>query len=432
MSLICIERGCKPLVKTKACGHKLYYRFKIRGHEFRKSTKTTDYKLAVERHNKAYVQHEAEVYEMEKHPERVKEREEARNKPLIPTFATYAALPRDGFEGGGFWLDYGNAQYAKHPRSREFFYYRLKALLKFEPLANCRLDAINWDLIKRFRSERVKTAGNNTTNQDVKALGLVLRIAFRDELIDRLPRLPGRKEGLPTEKRGLDISKEEEDRYFAAITERGFGDLRDLALLALDAGLEPGRVVVERLDWSHIHLEKTAKFPGGWVHDPFTKTVTRARDLAILTERLHQTLSERWIRMGRPKTGVVFRHREHLTRPVAYNTLYRQHESLWKGPRALEIRYFRPYDLRHTFGTRVDESGVDSRTFQQVMGWSSLALANTYSHRNRNRIALGVPVIRRHLAELGIIDGDERPVDIEDFVRRLLSSAAFQRFLEEG
>lgn len=437
MSLICETKGCKPFIKRSAkdtCGHKLSYRFVIRGYFFKENTGCVLYKDALERHNTAWVEKEKLVYEREHHPEREKEREEAAKKEPIPTLAAYVAPPREDFEGGAWWADYANAQYKTSENGRKFYYHRVKALLTFEPLADCRLDQIDRNLINRFRSHRVKVVCNNTTNQDVKVLGLVLRIAKEAGLISQLPELPNSKQLLPTEERGRAISKDEQNVYLQAITDRGFGDLRDLVLLALDAGCEPGKVVVSKLDWTHIHLQKTPKFRYGWLHDPFTKTKRRKRDLAIVTKRLHDALSERWLRVGCPKNGLVFRHPEHLQRAIAYNTLYHQHDRLWEGPQALQIEYFRPYDLRHTFSTRTGESGVDTRTHQVMMGWASPAMADRYQHGNLNRIALGGQQLHSYLVEHGFIEPDDTTLSTDEMLAQILSvlsGKTFQRSLKE-
>ena len=54
------------------------------------------------------------------------------------------------------------------------------------------------------------------------------------------------------------------------------------------------------------------------------------------------------------------------------------------------IPYFRLYDLRHTFLTRLGEEGVGEIELMHIAGWSSTRMASTYVHPSRRRLSRAI------------------------------------------
>lgn len=53
----------------------------------------------------------------------------------------------------------------------------------------------------------------------------------------------------------------------------------------------------------------------------------------------------------------------------------------------LDVPYFRLYDLRHTFLTRLGELGVSEVELMKIAGWFSTQMAANYVHPSKKRIA---------------------------------------------
>lgn len=57
-----------------------------------------------------------------------------------------------------------------------------------------------------------------------------------------------------------------------------------------------------------------------------------------------------------------------------------------------------PHTLRHTFATRLVETGMDLRTVQELGGWKTLALVQRYAHVSPGRMADAVEGLVRYSA----------------------------------
>ena len=423
MPLKCLKKaeGCPgpDHQKRTGCGHNLYAKFKevawsekesrFQSTPFRLCTFLTNYAAAEkwERDERARIVRETD--ERRRHPERAKERPAT----VIPTLAQFARPPKeDSDRGGEWWWRYASVEYAEHPKTLEFNRHRIQALLRFEKFAQAPLDQIDNKLMHEYVSERRGRFANCTINHDMKVLKKLLGWGYDWDYIPKLPKMP---KLLEEEEAGREILKAEEDVYFDALDRRiadsglraaGFVDLRILVMLGIDTSCEPGQVVLNRLDWSHIHLSPVGKWKYGSLHIPHTKRKARARDVPITTPRLHWALMKRWISRGRPAAGLVF------PSPAAgyggrardYSSLSQLHERLWEGEDALTIPYFRPYDVRHTFITRMFEAGADITTIESFVGWVNPKMLANYAHRNQNRKAMGAEQFRGYLEEIGIIE----------------------------
>lgn len=401
MKVICVK-GCTLVDaagKPKACGHRLSVRFQLNGKDVKRGLKTTNLREAEKRAPLERQKAEDEAWQRENHPERTNNPE-----PVpIPSFRAFVELPDEdrNFEGGMWWWKHASIYYKLRPKTVGFYSSRIKSLLRFAPLANAHLDQIDRNLIDEFIAARVQTHSNNTVNQDVKVLHFILRKARPWKLITTLPEFPQRAEQLPVPNVGRAINAEEEKIYFAALARLGYRDLSDLARLAIETSIEPGPVVVSLLDWSHVRFENLGEgYEYGKIHDPFTKRPTRQRNLPM-SMLLAKTLHERWLWLGRPMNGLVFAHATRRGHPACYNTFLGQHSRLWKRG-WIQIPYFRLYDLRHTFLTRVDEAGGDRSDVQAWAGWASphATVAGKYLHENKERLGRARLLVEAHVEKL--------------------------------
>jgi len=132
------------------------------------------------------------------------------------------------------------------PNTVVFYHNKLERLLRFDFLADARLDSIDEALIERFVSERRKQVEPATVNRELATLRRMLRLAQEWKVIDRVPRvrlLHGERI------RDFVLDRRAERQYL----ENAPQPLRDIALLILETGLRIGEVLM--LQCEHIKSE---------------------------------------------------------------------------------------------------------------------------------------------------------------------------------
>lgn len=135
------------------------------------------------------------------------------------------------------FIDSIQVRCAEKPATVAFYAEKLATLLKFEPLANARLDQIDEALIESYVQEASKEPGRRADliapaiiNRRLATLRRALRLAQEWRIIDRVPRirlLPGEQT------REFVLSHAREEGYLAVCPQ----PLRDMALTILDCGL---------------------------------------------------------------------------------------------------------------------------------------------------------------------------------------------------
>jgi integrase len=117
-----------------------------------------------------------------------------------------------------------------------------------------------------------------------------------------------------------------------------------------------------------------------------------ARRMLPLTGRVRQTLEKLWKDAGRPLEGWVW--------PAATKSGHLEPSSLKKQhARALKlakVRRFVLYSLRHTFLTRLGESGCDVWTLARIAGHSSVAISARYVHPSEDSVLAAVDRLSGH------------------------------------
>jgi len=336
--------------------------------------KERDFRASLEK--EAYLQSQLSPEELQ--------RQKAALNPA-PTFKDFVEFPDEatGSKGGLFWSEYGTNRYSSQPKTLTFYMNRIDVLLKFEPLANAKLDAIDDQVLSAYTNhrhgERVKAS---TLNRDMATLHLILKQAQIQKFIAMIPAFPKRGK---EKSAGKVLSLHDEKIYMAAVDE----DLHDFAMILLYTGLEPGTIAV--LDWSDVHATSSKRFENGYIHGRCQKSDARERDRGM-SAKLATVVRERWMRMGRPKSGWVFpADRVGQSAPTPLTTFESAHKRLWKKTKTwtpLTISRFRLYDLRHTFLTRFWKSGADAIRLQRAAGWKSTRMAAVYIHPDETSDAL--------------------------------------------
>ncbi len=316
-------------------------------------------------------------------------------------------------------------QHARKPRTTEFYEARIARLIDY--FGEFRLSAINEDLISKYKVERAamrrrlrggprKTGalatpnvtpsenvvqassmstdahiGPWTINAELRTLRRALGLAHEWQLIQRLPKV----RQLPaTPGRTFVLTGEMEVAYLAAI----HYPLLQAAVLMLDLGLRPEECISLRKP--DIEMPATAFETVSARHRPTMvnlqvpahanfvlivrsgKTANAARSLP-LTDRAREAIEflcavhpdSEWLFPGR-KTGT------HMTRA----NLDHLHEAVREAngwPAEFVI-----YSARHTYGTRLAESGASNFEIMRLMGHAKVETSSKYIHLSADHLTL--------------------------------------------
>ena len=251
-------------------------------------------------------------------------------------------------------------------------YYRpgLRTIQKYTPLANLRLDEITSEKAADFAAWR-QAAGLkvSSVNSSLQVLRRIMRLATQWGEIAICPLI----KMLPGERHREHVVKfDEEARYLAAAPE----PLGSVAAILLDTGMRPDECY--RLRWESVTW---ANGRNGTVLVTHGKTAA-ARRVLPLTLRARNILQNRWDAAGSPVEGWVW---SAPTRSKHFekSTLKRQHK---KALALSRVRPFVLYSLRHTFLTRLGESGCDAWTLARIAGHSSVAMSARYVHPSEDAV----------------------------------------------
>jgi hypothetical protein len=117
-----------------------------------------------------------------------------------------------------------------------------------------------------------------------------------------------------------------------------------------------------------------------------------ARRVLPMSPRIRVILEERWRTMGQPAEGWIW--------PASTKSGHINHSSLKKQHTlALKLSSARPfllYSLRHTFLTRLGESGCDAWTLARVAGHSSVSISSRYVHPSEDAVFAAVSRLGGH------------------------------------
>jgi integrase len=121
------------------------------------------------------------------------------------------------------------------------------------------------------------------------------------------------------------------------------------------------------------------------------KTAAAWRLLPI-TARVRSILESRWKATGKPREGWVWSAAT-LSGHVESSTLKKQHE---KALRQSNVPPFVLYSLRHTFLTRLGESGCDAWTLARTAGHTSVGISSRYVHPSHDAVLSAMETLGGH------------------------------------
>jgi integrase len=350
---------CKKCGKRGACGS-YWYKFMWQGKLIRQPTKQGSDKVARQMesaHRTSLAKGEVGI----------------REKKPVPTLvdfidSRFAPWARSTFETSSLktW--------------RDFYKVGIHAIKEYKELASLRLDEITSERASEFAAYRQgKGRKISTVNSSLRVLRRILGLAVEWGLMESAPKI----KKLPGERhREHVVMHDEEAKYLAAAQE----PLGSVASVLVDTGLRPEecfRMRWEGITWSNGRYGTFLVTHG--------KT-TAARRLLPMTSRVRTILENRWESAKRPLEGWVWPAPTHSGHLEA-SSIKKQHS---KAVVASKVRPFVLYSLRHTFLTRLGESGCDAWTLARIAGHSSITISARYVHPSHDAVFAAVDRLGGH------------------------------------
>ncbi len=247
-------------------------------------------------------------------------------------------------------------------------------LLK-SPLAPKRLDEIATTDVTAHKGRMLKDDFSiSTINGSLRALKRLLNVACEAEVIQKVIKIAF-LDGANI--RDFVLREADEAEYLAACEPLW----RDVATNILDMGFRPEEL--HQLSWPQIHGDSITIYKGKGDGSRRTVEITQ-RVLDILTKRglFDETLREHphWVFPAATKVG-----------HIDHSSTKKQHADAVQALREVKARragmvveefdfWFVPYSLRHTFCTKLAETGIDAPALMYICGHENLATTMKYIH----------------------------------------------------
>jgi integrase len=257
---------------------------------------------------------------------------------------------------------------AEKPATVSFYKAKLAVLVRH--LGSRRLDRIEEGEIEQYtqmrarqKSRRKRALSPASVNRDLATFRRLLRLAHEWKVLNRVPRvhlLRGENQ------REFTLSLQQENLKAA----EGYGDLPDVAAFLIDTGLRAGECLT--LEWPDVLMEPAEGAQHGYLTVRRKKAKNSKARNVPLTARALEILRRR----NPAARGLVF-HRAN-GQPLYQTWLNQQHSALrdlLKLPAD-----FVSHSFRHTYGTRLGETGADGFTIMRLMGHSSVTVSQRYVH----------------------------------------------------
>lgn len=352
------NRTCSKCGERGSCGV-YWYKFMWQGKLVRESTKQGNDKVARQMesaHRTSLAKGEVGI----------------REKSAIPTLKEFCCQRVEPWAKARFEM----------PCRKNWTWYRtgIRALAAYKPLADAHLDQITGELASEFAAHRLREGMQvSTANNSLRVLRRVLNLAVEWGVLSTAPKvkvLSGER------RRERVISFEEEARYLAAAPE----PLASIGSVLADTGMRPEECF--RLSWENVTWLNGRN---GALLVTHGKTAA-ARRVIPMTPRVRAVLKPLWEMAGKPEEGWVW---PALTRSghVEPSSLRKQHAKTFKSlaeeaakRNEKPVRPFVLYSLRHTFLTRLGESGCDAWTLARIAGHASIAISARYVHPSEDAV----------------------------------------------
>jgi len=247
-------------------------------------------------------------------------------------------------------LRYAKAQKRDHPRHfMSNTRYRLRYFAnRFE---GWNVSDFTFRAVQDFVDEQIEKVSSGSVARDVAILKAILNKARREERTDFVPNFP-RVKGSKPRNRWLTIDEE------TRLVEHATPHLKHLIRFAVDTGGRKSEIL--GLDWRDVDLaQKRVTF----------RDTKNGEDRTIrLCQRAEATLRV----LGPKSRGTVFTFRGH---PI--KSLKTSWATACAGAGIEDLRF---HDLRHTFASRLVQSGVPLYEVMSLTGHKSLEMVQRYAH----------------------------------------------------
>ena len=329
-----------------------YYEFVLNGRRYHKSTKMTNEREALKIANAAFTA-------------LVKGEVGIGGPKSVPTLKAF----REDF------VTAVQAEKQDKPKTVQFYTYSFDSLLKYEPLAEARLDNIDERLVQRFtvwalartcERDEERTCSVATVNRWRATLRKALRMARRWKVIQTLPEIPRLK---GERERSFVFTEALRKKYDELAPE----PLNSFIQFSCEIGICEGEII--DLVKADVHMTDKADEWGhyGYLQIRKGKTEFRKRGLPI-TARAKDILTA-W--MAKSKSDLVFTREDRIS-PISAFTLIQQQERMRN---LLNL----PWDAcvhsaRHTALTNLGLTGVDAFTLQRAAGHANITTTRKYVH----------------------------------------------------
>jgi integrase len=256
------------------------------------------------------------------------------------------------------------------PKTWLWYGFGIDSLKNSKTLANLTLNEIGPESVAEYAAERLRDGLQiSSVNSCLRALRRVLRLAVEWGALEASPRV---KFLSGENRRERVVNPKEEELYLAAALPL----LHDVSVLLFDTGMRPDEC--HTLRWENISWDVGRN---GVLLIAKGKTKA-ARRVLPLSPRVRMVLEDRWKAAGEPADGWVW--------PAKTKDGHINHDSLkLQHKKALKLSKVRPFDvysIRHTFLTRLGESGCDSWTLACVAGHSNISISQRYVHPSENAV----------------------------------------------
>ena len=262
------------------------------------------------------------------------------------------------------FLPVAETRYRAHPSSFKRIKTSLSsALMYFKKTPVHLIDGAKVDLYKAWRATNHEVR-DITIRHDLHAMSTFFTHAIRHHwaLVNPIAEVE-----IPSDADAVRIhvlTQEEEEKYFRYATR--YPDLHDIGRIMINQGMRPDEVAC--LAKTDINLDAgTIKIRRGK-----TDAARRTLDMTAETRgilKAHLEGDSLWVFPSRRLPG------KHIGR------INSAHDSVVaNAAKAGVCLNFVPYDLRHTFATRMAESGVDLGTLAALLGHDSIRCVQKYVH----------------------------------------------------
>lgn len=266
----------------------------------------------------------------------------------------------------GKFLAHVRQHNAPKPGTVRYYTEKVGRLLKYPPFASLRMSEIDEEVIGDYCRGQANAVAVATINGDITTLRKALIMAYDWRLIPRRPKI----KNVPGAKGREFVLDGPLELLYLSLADY---PLRQAATLMLDLGLRTGECVALRKE--DVTDEAVTIWEGK------TKNAGRAIPQTERTRQVIKLLCALW-----PDSPFLFpgRKGKHYNRKSLDNL----HAAL-REKHDLPAEFV-PYTFRHSFGTRLAESGASPFEIRKLMGHGSVTVSERYIHLSSQHLTLAM------------------------------------------